>query len=267
MDKPKRNNDMFLRGRTVTFTILWTASYLVACLISFFLVSIVGAIVPIWFRPWIPRYPVLLISLMMTLPALLHVQIIERVFKQSMRGWLLYSLLGAMLTTLLLLGLNPGSGWSLTSILYDAPIYFLGGTFVQTAWLWQRVTSTRRLPLFGGQALGFAPDQKLPLKAAWLWPIVGVLSLIASFKHPFLLRLMPGTESYFVLWLAIYSLGQGAVMHYLLSRHQDTEKAKVDFATDEDSYHDYVHLERLQEADSSTPLWDTGNDQALQNEA
>jgi hypothetical protein len=69
------------------------------------------------------------------------------------------------------------------------------------------------------------------------------------------------------IWLPtiLEMLIEGAVIHTLLSHPKDIQKAKVDFAADNNS--DEARLERLQDRERSNPLWDTDGEQTLQSEA
>ena len=263
MNKPKRKNSSLLREHAISFSLLWALYTMTASFISYILFSQGGVVVSQQYPHLIPRYPVILIFLLMAVPALLQVVLGERYLKRSMRRWFLYNLIGAGLTVFLLLTLNPGTYWSYVNILYDAPIYFLVGTILQTIWLGRHVRASFRLPKIAARLLGIVPNPMLRVKMAWIWPILGILGLIGSWTQPFSHRLMPGGEGSFVLWLAVYSFVQGLTMHYLLTHPHNTEKAKLHFDTDKDD----ERLDRLQDHERSTPLWDRGDEQALHSEA
>ena len=241
MSKQKRKNNVLLRGRAIPFAALWAGGTLAAGLASLLIATGVGGIVSIYARPFLARYPLLLILLMMTLPGLLHVQIVERVFKRSMRGWMFYTGVGAFLAVFLLLFFNPGTYWSLQTILNDAPLYFMVGTAAQTVWLWRHV------------------------KGSWFWPLAGILNVMIAFMQPLTLRVMPGNEILTLVWILLYGLVQGVAMHYLLSHPKDAEKAKVDFMSDEEL--DDARIQRLRDDAIPDSLWDIGDDQALQSKA
>ena len=134
MRKEKQKNGRSLQGLALPFTAVWVGSYLMACFMSYLVMDAVRSNALRWFSNiLLSRLPVLIIFLMMSLPALLQVQLIERLLKRSMRGWMVYSLAAAALPPLLMLVFNPGPYGPYS--LKDAPLYFLVGTLAQTLWL------------------------------------------------------------------------------------------------------------------------------------
>lgn len=170
---------------------------------------------------------------------LVQVQLIERLVKRSMRGWLVYTLIGNFIT-LFFANLIITS----TTIPYDTMhaliplVYLAPPLLLQTVWLWRRV---------------YTP---------WLWASAAVImSLGFNALYVFLPRLAVSLISQ-VLGL-ISGLIMGVIMHYLWAHPKDTEKAKIDFASDKDE----ERIERLQKREQANPLWNMGDEQAMQSEA
>ena len=114
------------------------------------------------------------------------------------------------------------SGSDRTAMLVTSLSLLVPVPLVQTAWLWRRV------------------------KAAWLWPLA---SIVAAMVFVLPLRGGQGGDGIIILAALLHGVIQGSVMRYLWTQPKDTEKSKVDFATNEHS--DEVSTERL---NSSTHL-------------
>jgi drug/metabolite transporter (DMT)-like permease len=177
---------------------------------------------------------------------LVYIVLIERLLKHSMRGWLVYSLIGSAITLFFsnILTSRPIAEPDIFLVLM-AIVHLVPPLLLQTLWLRQRV-------------------QKAGL---WMMTVLmtATVSNIFYTALPELGR-SPISPPALVLGL-IFGLITGSVMHYLWSHPKADEKAKVDFATDEDSNRNYERLARLQERDRSNPLWEISDDQALQSEA
>ena len=108
----------------------------------------------------------------------------------------------------------------------------------QTIWLWRRSNK------------------------AWLWPLLSGNSAFALYV---LLPISLRSRALNLSMPIALALLSGFVMHYILTHAKDTEKAKIVFDADDQSDDD--RAERLQERDTRNPLWDVGDDQALQRDA
>ena len=237
MQKPKAKRTHWL-ARRLPFAVLWAlAGIVVATLTNAFLAT----------RPseyLTPQQITFLISLWNVVAvALIRIQLVERLLKRSMRGWLVYTLIA---TTISLFGLNLIVGQRTTDSqltrLLGSFMYLLPNLILQTVWFWPRVHK------------------------AWLLPLISIIFALGF--HGLYSASPASIESPWVQGLGVLSsVIMGAVIHYLWSHPKDAEKTKVDFAADEDSDSDNERLSRLQEQERHTPLWDIGDDQALQSEA
>jgi hypothetical protein len=178
---------------------------------------------------------------------LVYIVLIERLLKHSMRGWLVYSLMGSAITLFFsnILTSRPIAEPDIFLILM-AIVHLVPPLLLQTLWLRQRV------------------------QKAWLWMMTVLMTAtVSNMVYTALPELgrSPVSPLGLVLGL-IFGLITGSVMHYLWSHPKDTEKAKVDFATDDNTNRDHERLARLQdrEHEHHNPLWDVGDDQALQSE-
>jgi hypothetical protein len=223
MKKQKRKNGQFLQGKSYPFILLWGMSYILAFAVSYLATQWAESVV-LGNYDWTPRIALLFIFLLMSLPAVLQVQNIERIFKRSMQGWMTYHLVAATLTTTALLIFNPGTWWSVNNLLFNMPVYLVMSALAQTLWLWGRV------------------------RFAWLWlPI----SLFTSLGPGFAFQTTPINGNINAFLLVLHSLVQGGLMYFLLTHPKETEKAKNDFDTDED---DDERLQRLQEQDNQAAI-------------
>lgn len=233
MPKQKRKNGDFLQGQTRNFIFLWGVAYLLAFAISYFVTQRAEAV-----AVGIPmnRITLLFLFLLMSLPAVLQVQLIERVFKRSMQGWMKYHLVAASLTTIALLT-NAGTWWILDHLLFNMPVYLVMSTLAQTLWFWGR------------------------MRFAWLWlPI----SLFVGLAPGFAFQTSPTTGILTVFFLLFHSLVQGRLMYFLLRHPKETEKAKNDFDTE---IEDDARLQRLQEGNESSDLEDDSAIRAARRQA
>jgi hypothetical protein len=172
---------------------------------------------------------------------MIQVQLVERMLKKSMRGWLVITLIGNLITLILAhqINNNPTLPTTTTNILVQL-VYFVPVLALQTAWLARRV---------------YKP---------WLWgSSILVLSMGFNRLYETTPRLMHSPAAT-VLGLLSSMLAAG-IMYFLWSHPRDTEKAKVDFATAENVDED--RIERLEERDSNNPLWEVGDHPTLQSEA
>lgn len=177
------------------------------------------------------------------IPVLLQVVLIERFLKQSMRGWLVYTAIGTLIT-LILLSRTSGYPQQIEMIILVGFLTVFGPmTILQTIWLSRRYNR------------------------AVLWPIFILLSAYIAPK--FLRDMSASGVMYNTIFPLIAAAVQAFVFYSLLSHPRDTEKAKIDHATDHDASQQHDHLERLQdrEREQRNPLWNTGDEQALQSEA
>lgn len=215
MQKPKRD----LRGtiRLLPFVLIWTLSLAAIGLLARAFTSIVLA-------PLLPSLQTTSIALLLgiILPGLVQVQIVERLLKRPMRGWMLYTLPGAFITLLLVnaarIVLSGAEGIDLY-ILLSVLAFIVPTPIIQAFWLRQHV------------------------RRAWLWPLTAILTSLAFAAFP-----SNGTNSH-LLWLIltlIYGLIQSSVMHTVWIQTDDAEKVKLDFDSNEQSSLDQTRIERLQ---------------------
>jgi hypothetical protein len=174
------------------------------------------------------------------IPTLLQVLLIERFLKQSMRGWLVTTTIGTFITLFILTQSSSFPQQIEMVILVGFLTVFGPRTILQTLWLWRR------------------------FKQAWLWPI---FMLLSGYVVPEALRVMSAHGNLFSIYGLVLAVIEALLLYHLLSHPKDAEKSKIDQAADEHSNAHHERLERLQERDTSNPLWDIGDDQTLQSEA
>jgi hypothetical protein len=172
---------------------------------------------------------------------MIQLQLVERLLKRSMRGWLFFTLVGNLITLFLAnqiyinIAVIPASTMKgLIPLVYLAPPLILQTIWlarrVQKPWLWG--TSTVLM------SLGFNRLYEVSPRLAYS-PVATILSLLSGFIV-------------------------ASVMYTLWAHPKDTEKAKVDFAVDSQADE---RLARLQERDRSKPLWEEGDHPTLQSES
>jgi hypothetical protein len=209
MRKLKAKRDAFWQVGTLPFVALWAGSYAIAWGVVLFLFQNVEATRSLSTT----QANVLGISTVLLVAGLLHVQVVERLLKHSMRGWMLYTLIGTVITFFTFSIQKGGAMWPTTltvmSLLLPAPL-------IQTGWLWRRV------------------------KSAWLWPLASIVACLV-----FALPLRGSTPQIALLWAALlHGLIQGGVMRYLWTHTKNIKSSRIDFATDEA---DEGRLQRLQQ--------------------
>jgi hypothetical protein len=236
MRKTKAKRDSQSIGTRIPFIALWVLFYFVGMFINqaFHLTHPTEYLT-------IDQVNIVSISLGL-IPVLLQVLMIERLYKRSMRGWLAVTILGTFITLLINPWAWPMTGNSDVRFFLNVAAVIVPPLLFQTIWLWRNV------------------------KSAWIWP-----TLIAA-RWLFWIainRFFPAVSESPLAWvLTILELMiEAAVLHALLMHPKDTEKAKVDFATDDQSITDHERLERLQEREHSRPLWKGDDHQPLQKEA
>jgi hypothetical protein len=177
-------------------------------------------------------------------PVLLQVLLIERFLKRSMRGWLVSTTIGTLITLLLLSTFTNWSDDSDTIQIVGFVTSFGPTIALQTFWLWRR------------------------FKKAWLWPLF--IIFVEYNATGFLIRFGVNsvTQTIFGVLPIVTAAVQALILYYLLSHPRDTQKAKVDFATSHQS-DEHERLEHLQdhERKQHKTLWDSADEQALQSEA
>lgn len=236
MEKQKRHSAL----RQISFVLVWSISLAaVGFLARVFTTSILA--------PLLPTDQTLLLSRLISLliPALLQVQLVERLLKRPMRGWMLYTLPGILITILLM---------ELVRFFLPAPVarfdpYLLLSTLafivpapvLQGLWLRQRVHK------------------------AWLWPTAALLTALVFSAFP-----SDGSNPH-LLWLILtllYGVIQGTVMHALWQHPKDIEKAKVDFDVADDTAADQHRIERLQTSEHlRTSPWPYADEAASQQKS
>jgi hypothetical protein len=216
----KRKRALWI-SRILPFVLVWSISLAAIGFMARAFTSLVLA-------PLLPTDQTLLISRLLgtILPALVQVQLVERLLKRSMRSWMPYTLPGVVLTLILMSTVQlllpaPQSRFDLT-ILLSVFAFIVPIPLIQALWLQKRV------------------------RRAWLWPTAAVFAALAFAAFP-----SDGSNSH-VLWLIltlIYGLMQGTVMHTLWANPIESEKAKVDFDIDDQSHLEHDRIERLQTAE------------------
>lgn len=245
MRKSKAKRDTFWQSQMLPFVIVWTI-----------VVGIIGVLSRFWQSaplPFLYNEPQLRVALTLITntigTGLAQVFLVERLLKKSMRGWMLYTTASLLITLLidtpvrtffflLFQFWNVGYefSWLLGTLAISAPTSLL-----QALWLHKRV------------------------KHAWLWPLM-TIPLLGAFT-----MIRYGDGDYQLLKLiTLLSIGviQAGLMHYFWQHPKDNEKVKIDFDSDHEAnqLEQLERLERLREHEPDVPLWNTGTDQALQNE-
>ena len=239
MQKTKAKRDS--RIQMLPFALVWAVSIAIAGLVS-------GALMRLLLFPLLPNEGVAIADniIPVIVMGLVQVALVERLLKRSMRGWMLYTSISGLVTLFLIhvvaksymYDQNPNFSVELY-MLVNYIAYYISAPLLQFFWLRQHV------------------------KRAGLWLAINILftSMIALKGF-----LSSDYASYFP-WIEVfaYSIIQASLMHYMWTQPKDAEKAKIDHAAREQS--DHERLERLQERENGTPLWDRGDDPALQREA
>lgn len=236
MQEPKSKRNSRLSGRILPYAAMSI------------LISIIGVMTESAFsatKPfnYLTYYQVsIAVFLLRLVPALLQVFLIERFLKQSIRGWFASTALGTLIS-LLILGTITSWPSNLEIIQITGLLTVYGPQMVlQGLWLQRRV------------------------KKAWLWP----LSIIfAQYMLPSVFMRFDNLlviSTLFAVHPVVAALIQAMTLYFLLSHPRETEKAKIDHSADTRA-DENARIERLQEVDHSTPLWNSGDEQALQSEA
>lgn len=212
MRKTKAKRDSFWQAGTLPFIGLWACTYGAAWGTAIFLFEIDAFARALSSM----QTNIVGISTVLLVASLLQVQVVERLLKHSMRGWMLYTLIGTIITYFTFTNVSGGAMWptmlTVMSLLLPAPL-------VQTVWLWKRV------------------------HGAWLWPLASLVACIV-----FALPLRGSTPQHILIWAALlHGLIQGGVIRHLWTQEKMTEKAKIDFATDDDK----ERMQRLQESETA----------------
>ena len=175
------------------------------------------------------------------LVAFAQAKLTERLLKRSMRGWVIFSMIGNLIVLFVVLNSSLWNPYIRESVTLRSLLLMLSVPIVQMLWLWPRVHK------------------------AWLWPAAQFFALIAS---DVVIRRFH-LEMSFAPWLItrLFGVMCGVLMITLWSHPREAEKAKTDHTADKQSNADHERLSRLQEHDRRTPLWDIGDEQALQSEA
>lgn len=226
--------------RRIPFVLVWSISLAAVGLLTRAFVSSVLA-------PLLPSDQTLLMSRLISLliPALIQVQLVERLLRQTMRGWMLYTLPGALITILLMEAVRfffpaPVARFDpyllLSTIAFIVPVPILQGL-----WLRQHVHK------------------------AWFWPTAAILTALVFSAFP-----SDGSNPH-LLWLIltlIYGFVQGSVMHALWQHPKEIEKAKVDFDVADDVEIDQHRIERLQTSEHlRTSHWPYADETASQHKS
>lgn len=225
MRKEKAKHGSFWQMGTLPFVALWAGSYAASWLGLWLLLSALAS-APFIDNDLIPFIAIAFISLV---PALIQVQLVERLLKHRMRGWMLYALAGTLLTLITFTDSSPGSSrFALTMMSLFLPV-----ALAQAVWLWRRV------------------------HAAWLWPLATVAAGLA-FSVP-LRSAEDSSTVIFILSGLLYGLVQGGIMRYLWLQPRETEKAKIQAAQTTQPIED--RSARLQDTTDTPAPWLSGDDQ------
>jgi hypothetical protein len=197
--------------------------------------------------------PIMLVSSLVTLVvAFVQVQLVERLLKRSMRGWMLFTIAGLVTT------------WALTfffqqPFVFESPILlsFYEQIGVYTSTILNVFISTVPTALF--QAI-WLRRQVRDTREAWLWPLLLItLSAITQGLQMYIISNRPydtdNTATILnimsLVMTLIYGVSTGLVMHSLISHPRETQKAKVD---DVDTNLVYSsRTARLQESEQTVP--------------
>jgi hypothetical protein len=246
MQKTKRSR---WRTQMLPFVLVWGISIAIASLAS-------GQLMRIFLFPLLTPEGAGIASnfIPVILTGVIQVFLVERLLKRSMRGWMLFTAVSGLVTLFLihvvaksyLSTQGPYSNFSIDLfMLVNYIAFYAPAPVIQFFWLRPRV------------------------KQAWLWPVSGILLMVMFSLRGFLSRDYSSEFLEAMVRFLSYSVIQASLMHYLWSRPRDAEKARVNFATSEQSSADLERMERLQTAEHerSNPLWGTSDEQALQSEA
>jgi hypothetical protein len=217
MRKTKQKNDMFWQAGTLPFVGLWAASYAAAWLGVLYFIEWLDDLDVFYLST--QQVSFFAISFILLFSGLLHVQIVERLLKQSMRKWMLYTLVGTVITFFTFRD-SSMSGSNQYAMLITSLSLLVPVSIVQTVWLWRRV------------------------KDAWLWPLA---SLVAAIVFILPMRGGSGGDEIMIVATILYGLIQGGIMRYLWTQPKETEKSKVDFAVDDDLLLDGDREQRLKD--------------------
>lgn len=228
MPKQKRKNDQFLRRHTRLFIALSGLAYAIAWGGCALLISVLFRL----FHLTMKQTHAIGFALISLFIAFVQVQLVERLYRHSMRWWLLATFIG-VLATLPFYRNDPE--WPSTISIFIAPLIPIA--LAQTVWLWRRV---RWVWL-------------------WLWPLASVVSLFASmYAVTMLSKVLPfvrpySDASHFVMGLT-YGLLQGFAMSYLWTKAAHSEKTKNDSAMHEAP--DEQRFQHLEDGKSENTLPD-----------
>lgn len=241
MGKTKAKRDIQIHIQILPFAIIWALSTVIT-----------GYIASTFMRIFL--YPLLTSELAgaasnfvpILVTGMVQVVLVERLLKRSMGKWMLYTTVSGLATLFLIHGVARSMIYSQNFnsdfyMLVNLIAYYVPASILQYVWLRRRVNR------------------------AWLWPFASILFTLAFSLRGLLSS--DYTSSFFTAMVQFlsYSIIQASLMYSLWQHPKDTEKAKIDFAADDQS--DEMRLTRLQEQERHNPLWDLGNNQALQSEA
>lgn len=232
MPKQKRKNDQFSPRNTRLFIALSGLAYAVAWGGCALLISILFRL----FHLTMKQTHAIGFALISLFIALVQIQLVERLYRQSMRGWLLATFIG-VLATLPFYRNDPE--WPSTMTIFITPLIPIA--LAQTVWLSRRVHWVW----------------------LWLWPMASVMSLFASLFAvtilsdvlPFLLPYSNGAD--FVMGLT-YGLIQGLTFSYLWTKAAHTEKAKNVSSIDETA--DVQRFQHLEDGKSASTFPDSSEE-------
>jgi hypothetical protein len=216
MGKTKAKNDSLWQMGTLPFVALWAGSYAAAWTALWLSLETLDDIL----RFSDGGIIMFAISFITLVPALFHVQLVERLLKQRMRGWMLYTLAGTLLTFIVY------TDSSLTSNRFVLTLMslFLPAALLQAVWLRRRV------------------------QAAWLWPLATIVAGLV-----FSLPMRSSEEGSPLIMLVsglLYGLVQGGIMRYLWFQPKETEKAKLEAVHSVED-----HTTHLQDTDATPAPW------------
>ena len=216
MNKQKRKNDTLVQRRTLSFIALSVLSYAIAWSGTSILINLLFRLLHLSMK----KTHALGFTISTLFIAIVQIYLVERLFKNSMRRWLWYTMIG-ILITLPLYRNDPE--WPTTMTIFLSPLFPV--TLAQTVWLWRRV------------------------RRAWLWPLASiagkVLAIISLYFTPLIGSRFDSSGAHLLMSLP-YGLVQGLMLHYLWSHPKQTEKAKVDFDMADQSNREHDRIERLQ---------------------
>jgi hypothetical protein len=237
MHKSKTKPDSLWSARSLLFIVLWASSYRVTESGGILLSEMLASILPR------PRAGIIALCLAVLFLHMVHMLLVEKILRRSMRGWIAYSLVGSLITFFTYNATIYLARGSLPSLYGDIPpnlfnwfVFYVALVLplplMQAVWLWRRV------------------------RAAWLWPL---LSVVVAFVFAFVIPI--GRIDGIPIMTAL--LLQGITMRYLWTQTRYTEKAKVDFDVDSQANVD-TRAARLQTSESLPVTWHTRDEQAAQ---